>query len=190
MKQITLSTLLFALLTPPAQATVIEIDLEGTVITHETQDFRYQESKKPALSAQDKSLIDALVASAAVNHNIDEDVIHAVIRAESGYNSTAISPKGAEGLMQLMPATAERFHVKDSFNMAQNINGGAAYLKWLLEYFKGNEQFALAAYNAGEKAVDKYHGIPPYSETKAYVERIERFLGRKLRTHETQSSEM
>ncbi len=100
-------------------------------------------------------------------------LLHAVIQVESGYQANARSPKGAQGLMQLMPATAERFGVRDAFDPRQNIRGGALYLKWLLEYFRGDLRLALAAYNAGEAAVVKAgYRIPPIAETRDYVPKV------------------
>lgn len=100
-------------------------------------------------------------------------LLHAVIEVESGYHSRAVSPKGAKGLMQLMPATALRFGVQDAFDPQQNIRGGALYLKWLLEYFRGDLRLALAAYNAGEAAVVKAgYRIPPIAETISYVPKV------------------
>ena len=102
----------------------------------------------------------------------------AVIRAESNFDPNARSPKNAQGLMQLIPETAARFNVKKPYDPAQNVRGGLAYLRWLLAYFEGNVPLVAAAYNAGEKAVDKYKGIPPYQETRAYVQRILRYYHR------------
>ena len=100
-------------------------------------------------------------------------LLHAVIEVESGYQANARSPKGAQGLMQLMPATAERFGVRNAFDPRQNIRGGALYLKWLLEYFRGDLRLALAAYNAGEAAVVKAgYRIPPIAETRDYVPKV------------------
>jgi soluble lytic murein transglycosylase-like protein len=100
-------------------------------------------------------------------------LLHAVIQVESGYQAHARSPKGAQGLMQLMPATAERFGVHDAFDPRQNIRGGALYLKWLLEYFRGDLRLALAAYNAGEAAVVKAgYRIPAIAETRDYVPKV------------------
>jgi soluble lytic murein transglycosylase-like protein len=95
-----------------------------------------------------------------------------MIRAESNYNSHAVSPKGAMGMMQLIPATAKRFGVANPFDTRENIEGGVKYLRFLLDYYKDDYPKAIAAYNAGENAVDKYHGIPPYAETQNYVLRV------------------
>ena len=96
----------------------------------------------------------------------------AIIHAESSFNPRAVSRVGAQGLMQLMPATAERFGVSDAFDAGQNIRGGVQYLAWLLKRFDGNLTLAAAGYNAGEGAVDKYDGVPPYKETQRYVQRV------------------
>ena len=113
-----------------------------------------------------------MVTSACQKHNIDPKLVMAVIQQESGFNQNAISKAGAQGLMQLMPATAKSLGVTNAFNPEQNINGGVKYLKSLLERFHGNKILALAAYNAGPNAVDKYNGIPPYKETQNYVRNI------------------
>ncbi len=109
-----------------------------------------------------------LVKKTAEVHQLDPLLVHSVIQAESGYNPYALSPKGAQGLMQLMPATARRFGVANSFNVAQNLEGGVRYLKYLLDLFR-DEKLAVAAYNAGEEAVIRYRGVPPYPETQDYV---------------------
>lgn len=96
----------------------------------------------------------------------------AVMHTESNYNPAAVSPKNAQGLMQLIPETAERFNVRKPFDPEQNIRGGLAYLRWLLAYFKGNVALVAAAYNAGEGAVNRYAGVPPFAETQGYVKRI------------------
>ena len=112
------------------------------------------------------------VAAAAALHGVDEALVRAVIHAESAFNPNAISRVGAQGLMQLMPATAERFGVSEPFTPAQNISGGVTYLAWLIKRFDGDLTKAAAGYNAGEGAVDKYGGVPPYDETQRYVERV------------------
>ncbi|HYE72022.1 MAG TPA: lytic transglycosylase domain-containing protein [Blastocatellia bacterium] len=117
--------------------------------------------------------IDNLIKGAASRYGIDPQLMLAVMKQESSFNSRAISPKGASGLMQLMPATARRFGVRDIFDPAQNIEGGAQYLRFLLDTFNGDVELALAGYNAGENAVVRYgNRIPPYRETQDYVRKI------------------
>lgn len=118
--------------------------------------------------------ISSMVARVAAEQSLPPALLHSVIQVESNYNPAAVSPKGAQGLMQLMPETARRFGVPDSFDPMQNIQGGAKYLKYLLELYKGDYPRVLAAYNAGEKAVARYGGIPPYAETINYVARVQR----------------
>lgn len=113
-----------------------------------------------------------LAAQASDTHQIDQDFIEAVIRAESAGNPRARSPKGAQGLMQLMPRTADRLGVKDAYDPAANVDAGTRHLRALLEQYHGDAVKALAAYNAGEARVAQYHGVPPYRETQAYVRRI------------------
>ncbi len=112
------------------------------------------------------------VDQSAGQHQVDPKLVHAIIQVESGYDSRAVSRKGAEGLMQLIPSTAQRFGVQNSFNARQNIEGGVSYLKFLLDLFKGNVPLSVAAYNAGENAVLKKGGIPAYTETMDYVQRV------------------
>ncbi len=112
------------------------------------------------------------IAAAARSHGIDEAIVRAIIHAESAFNPNALSRVGAQGLMQLMPATARRFKVSNAFDAGQNIQGGVEYLAWLLKRFDGNLTLAAAGYNAGEGAVDKYKGVPPYKETERYVQRV------------------
>lgn len=115
---------------------------------------------------------DSIILDAATKYAVDAALIHAVIKQESCYDRFALSPAGAEGLMQLMPATAKRFRVSNAFIAKQNIMAGTKYLAWLLKRFKGNIRFALAGYNAGEGKVDRYKGIPPYKETQNYVKKV------------------
>src|SRR3546814_343798 len=111
------------------------------------------------------------ISKAARQYGVEEAVVRAVIHAESAFNPNALSRVGAQGLMQLMPATAQRFGVGNPFDAGQNIQGGVKYLAWLLKRFNGDLTLAAAGYNAGEGAVDKYNGVPPYKETQRYVKR-------------------
>jgi len=120
-----------------------------------------------------------LISKAGASHNLDVDLLASVVRAESGGNIHAVSRTGAQGLMQLMPGTAAQLGVADSFRADQNINGGTAYLDALLVRYHENLALALAAYNAGPAAVDKYHGVPPYRETRIYVARVIREFNRR-----------
>jgi len=127
----------------------------------------------PTLMAPRK--IAKLAARIAHRYKLDPTLVLAVIYAESGFASGAASPRNAQGLMQLMPETAQRFGVKDVMDPADNIAGGVRYLRWLLAYFKGDLPLVLASFNAGEGAVTRYGGVPPYPETLAYVEKIRRY---------------
>lgn len=122
--------------------------------------------------APGKARILALINKLAPEYAIDPKLAVAVVTVESNFQETARSPKNAQGLMQLIPETAARFQVRDSFDPRENLKGGLAYLRWLLAYFQGDVALAAAGYNAGEGAVNKYKGIPPYEETRAYVHRI------------------
>ena len=122
-----------------------------------------------------------MLARAGAVHDIDEDLLASVVRAESGGQVRAVSRTGARGLMQLMPGTANEMGVTDSFRPDENIAGGTAYLDELLRRYHDNVALALAAYNAGPAAVDRYHGIPPYHETRAYVARVIREFNRRKR---------
>lgn len=122
--------------------------------------------------AQDPARFEPLINSCAVQYGVDKALIKAVIHAESGYNPNAVSPKGAQGLMQLMPKTAEGLKVRNSFDPEENIRGGVKYLRFLLDTCKGDVSLALAAYNAGLSRVAQYGGIPPYQETRNYVAKV------------------
>ncbi|KRG69176.1 lytic transglycosylase domain-containing protein [Pseudoxanthomonas dokdonensis] len=112
------------------------------------------------------------ISAASREFGVDESIIRAIMHAESAYNPLALSHAGAQGLMQLMPATAARFGVTNAYDAGQNIRGGVKYLSWLLKRFNGNLTLAAAGYNAGEGAVDRHGGVPPYKETQRYVERV------------------
>lgn len=126
----------------------------------------------------DRKRVIEIVRELAPHFDIDPQLVLAVIGTESNFNPKARSPKNAQGLMQLIPETAQRFNVRDTFDPVQNIRGGMAYLRWLLAYFEGDVVLATAGYNAGEGAVDKYKGVPPYRETREYVKRIQNLFGK------------
>ena len=127
----------------------------------------------------DRQSLDQMVNGAGQRHQIDPDFINSVIRAESGFNNQAVSKKGAQGLMQLMPRTASQLGVANSFDPNANVEGGTKYLRELLEKYNYDVPKALAAYNAGSRRVDRYHGVPPYFETQTYVAKIIRDYNRK-----------
>lgn len=132
---------------------------------------RYRATPAPAELAK-------LVRALAPEFRLEPELVLAVIRVESNFNPNAVSPKNAQGLMQLIPETAERFGVRNAWDPEQNLRGGMAYLRWLLDYFEGDLRLALAGYNAGEGAVQRHQGIPPYEETRDYVRRVTAILGR------------
>ena len=129
-------------------------------------------NNKPAVRL-DRDGVEKLVREAAERHHVDPALIRAVIETESNWNAGAMSRKGAVGLMQLIPTTAQRFGATDAFNPKQNVEAGVRYLRTLLERYSGNLDLALAAYNAGEGAVDRAHGVPSFRETRNYVQRVQ-----------------
>jgi soluble lytic murein transglycosylase-like protein len=176
----------------PASAETFQFEgADGTVhFTNAPSDPRYRRMagvlKNSSGTAEGFLRIPAAAASAtltdtireaAQRHGVPEQLVSAVIRVESGFNTRAVSRKGARGLMQLMPGTAAILGVRDSFDPTENIDGGVRHLRGLLDRYGNNLPFALAAYNAGEGAVNNYGGIPPYPETQAYVGRILSILG-------------
>jgi soluble lytic murein transglycosylase len=183
------STLLIALLLPAAPAGAESFKLtepDGTVhFTNAPNDPRYQrmgftsgtEAGFLRLPQGDTSPYVQEIRDAAERYGVPMKLVSAVIRAESGFNPRAVSPKGAQGLMQLMPTTAATLGVRNSFDPRQNIDGGVRHLRGLIDRFPNNLPLAIAAYNAGEKAVQQYRGIPPYPETQDYVTKVLYFYG-------------
>ena len=134
---------------------------------------------RPAARSSSSQNLNEVVSSASDQYHLDPDLVTSVIRAESGFNPHAISPKGAQGLMQLMPKTASQLGVPNAFDPQSNVQGGTRYLRELLERYNFDLVKALAAYNAGPQRVEQYRGVPPYYETRAYVARIVRDFNRK-----------
>ena len=134
--------------------------------------WRYDETRGPIF----KTKFDKLIVEAAKKFDVDAALVSAVIKAESDFNPREVSNKGARGLMQLMPGTALRYGVTDSYDPAANVYGGVRYLRWLLQTFEGNADLAVAAYNAGEGNVWKYNGVPPFRETINYINRIAKHI--------------
>jgi soluble lytic murein transglycosylase-like protein len=128
-------------------------------------------------------------SKAARHYEIDPRLVLAIIAAESNFQPDALSPKDALGVMQLIPATAARFNVRNRRNVVDNVRGGISYLRWLLSYYEGRVVLAVAAYNAGEKAVDRYRGVPPYRETRDYVRRVRRLFGDETHPYDPRLAE-
>jgi soluble lytic murein transglycosylase-like protein len=155
---------------PPVVAKLAAAKSHATIYLPAESSFMGQ--GRPELSI-DRDGAEKLVREAAERHNVDPALVRAVIQTESNWNPAAYSRKGAAGLMQLIPTTAQRYGANDVFNPQQNIDAGVRHLKWLLERYNGNLDLALAAYNAGEGAVDRAHGIPAFRETRDYVQKVQ-----------------
>ena len=166
--------------------------------THETQNRSYEQREIPTISKVDNAqqshktpntiqkkgssslnrgketecLFQSIILQASSRYSVDPAIVKAIILAESGFNPRAVSKKGARGLMQLMPRTAEALGIEDSFHPEENINGGVKYFKKLLDRFDGDVRLALAAYNAGSRNVRKYQGVPPYKATRYYIRKV------------------
>ncbi|OQC42323.1 MAG: Soluble lytic murein transglycosylase precursor [Acidobacteria bacterium ADurb.Bin051] len=170
------TSLLFALLAVPVAGEVrIEVRADGQkVILNESREGRARRLADRLVTVPARDLEEMIDLHAAAQ-GLDPTLVRAVIQVESGYDPRALSRKGAMGLMQLMPATAELLVVADPWDPAENIRGGTTYLRAMLDRF-GSRELALAAYNAGPEAVARYGGVPPYAETEAYVERVLRLV--------------
>ncbi|UCP00684.1 lytic transglycosylase domain-containing protein [Metapseudomonas lalkuanensis] len=160
-----------------ARVTVLELDyIKGCYLCRAPKDFKVASLRLNTRSYRRE------IEAASGQYGVDRALVRAVIHAESAFRPHVISVAGAQGLMQLMPATAERFAVDDPFDARQNIRGGVRYLAWLLKRFNGNQVLALAGYNAGEASVVRYKGVPPYAETQSYVTLVQS-LTERYRNH-------
>lgn len=173
----------FVVISPTVgNATVIEFDGDGTITKFEAVDYLSVQRHTGLLKINrtkipnDSGRYSDIIAKYSSIYDVNPDLVHAVIATESAYNSDALSPKGAEGLMQLMPTTAALYGIDDSFDADQNIKAGVHFLSDLLAKYEGDVQLTLAAYNAGPGAVTKFNGIPPYTETVRYIEKVESLL--------------
>ncbi|HEX9985664.1 MAG TPA: lytic transglycosylase domain-containing protein [Thermoanaerobaculia bacterium] len=167
---------------PEVVAEVKKIVEEGGVFP--ARSWRFTQESQPLF----KSQFNEIIVAAAMKYDVDAALVSAVIKAESDYNPQTVSHKGARGLMQLMPATAKRFGVTNSFDPTENIYAGTRYLRWLLDKFEGNADHAVAAYNAGEGNVWKYKGVPPFRETVTYINRIAKHIRKALETRQIASA--
>ena len=156
---------------PPCVTSEVLPEKPPVVVVAKSAEITRIEQQLSILPDNKRWIID-LVEDVASWYAIDPKLVLSIIAVESNFQVKAQSPKAAMGLMQLIPETAERFNIKNAFDATQNVKGGIRYLRWLLAYYRGNIAYAAAAYNAGEKAVDRYKGVPPYPETREYVRRV------------------
>ena len=170
------------IVTPEVVAEVRKIVEEGGVFPRRS--WRFSEESMPLW----QSKYNDIIVKAARFHDVDAALVSAVIKAESDYDPKTVSHKGARGLMQLMPATAKRFGVRNSFDPEQNIYAGTKYLRWLLDKFDDNADLAVAGYNAGEGNIMKYDGVPPFRETVTYINRIARHIRKAIETKQIASA--
>lgn len=184
--KIQLLTLNFLLLLVAGAAADIYkyVDADGVVhFTNDPPTKKFKLYRREGAKAQQQivgrsipSSYGDIISRNCEKYSLEEGLVHAVIKAESNYNSAAVSNKGALGIMQLMPATARLLNVDNPLDAEENIRGGSCYLRQMLNEFNGNLDFAIAAYNAGPNAVRRHNGIPPYEETQTYVKRVKKYL--------------
>lgn len=168
---------LFVNAEPPNIAKAGSLHQQTPKAIYLSSEISFMGQDRPAMSL-DRDGAEKMVREAAERHSVDPALVRAVIETESNWNPGARSRKGAVGLMQLIPTTAQRFGVHDAYNPKQNVDAGVRYLKVLLERYNGNLDLALAAYNAGEGAVDRAHGVPAYRETRDYVHKVQNAYNR------------
>ncbi len=157
---------------PPQDQITVAIDAGGRVVYINADNDPLRAPATATRAFAPPEAIRQVIGQTASRFNMDPKFVDAVVRVESGYDRRARSPKGAQGLMQLIPATAARFGVQDPFDPAENVRAGVTYLSRLLKQFDGNLPLTLAAYNAGEGAVERYGGVPPFAETRDYVRKV------------------
>jgi soluble lytic murein transglycosylase-like protein len=170
--------------TPEVVAEVKKIVEEGGVFPRRS--WRYNEASGPLF----KTKFDRMIIDASKKFDVDAALVSAVIKAESDFNPRELSNKGARGLMQLMPATAERFGVTNAYDPEANIYAGVRYLRWLLKTFDDNADLAVAAYNAGEGNIWKYNGVPPFRETVTYINRIAKHIRKAIDTKKIAAAQL
>ena len=168
----------------PEEVTAVETAPDPPPTTAPAPPLSSQPAKNSVLNPAD---LREMLSKAGQAHNLDVDLLASVVKAESNGNARAVSRAGAQGLMQLMPTTAGELGVQDTFEPGENVRGGSTYLDALLTKYHENLALALAAYNAGPAAVDKYHGIPPYRETHIYVARVIHEFNRRVQAREAQA---
>jgi len=156
----------------PQNQIALVVDDEGRTVYINADQAYLRPVEARARAIRTPEAIREVIGRTSSQFNVDPKLVDAMVRVESGYDPKALSPKGAQGLMQLIPATAVRFGVQDPFDPAENVRGGVSYLNELLTQFNGSVPLTLAAYNAGEGAVERYGGIPPYAETQNYVRKV------------------
>jgi soluble lytic murein transglycosylase len=192
--EVRITVLLFALVLPlllpvAGQADIYKyVDANGVIHftdTPTTAQYKlYLKERRPGSGSSrsggraPSGAIKEIVSRYSSVYRLEEALVHAVIKAESDYNPGAVSSKGAQGMMQLMPETARLMNVSDPFDAEENIRGGSRYLREMLDAFNGNLDYAIAAYNAGPNAVRRHGGIPPYDETRIYVQRVKSYINR------------